>query len=180
MATSPPGDDVLVLHRSKRRWSVLTLIGASFTVLGVWIVLSDGAWQGVLAIAFFGPCTCVGAWVLIPGNSYLRLDRDGLAAKTLGRTLRYSWDEADNFRVQTVRTTVRGVTHTTHLVGFDLRGGPVAGPLSRRISRALSPESVEMDAALPDTYGRDADELAQLLQGYRDRYATGSGTPGRG
>lgn len=29
-----------------------------------------------------------------------------------------------------------------------------------------------VDAGLPDTYGRDPDELAELLQTYRDRYAT--------
>jgi hypothetical protein len=180
MATSPPSDDVLVLHPSKRKWIAVTLLAAAFTAAGVWIV-DDGAWLvGVVVIAFFGPCTCVGVWTLIPGNAYLRLDPAGLAARTPFRTLRYSWDEIDNFRVHTVVTRARGITHTTDLVAFDRRGGPVAGPLLRSIGGTISPQSLEVDAGLPDTYGRNPGELARLLQGYRDRYATDAGAPGDG
>lgn len=158
---------VQVLRPSKRKWIGLALIGALFTAGGYWMQTADP--RGWLAIAVFGPCTLVSLWVLIPGTADLRLGPDGFVAKAVGRTLRYSWDDVDNFRVHVVRTNARGTTHTTQVVAFDLADGV---PLPRSLSRLMTRPDRQIDCSLPDTYGRPADQLAQLMQRHRDRHAT--------
>jgi hypothetical protein len=164
---------VRVLRPSRRKWLGLALIGAMFTATSVWLV-SGGYPQGWFGIAFFGPTSLVALWMLVPGVGGLRLGPDGFAAGALGPTLRYSWDDVDNFRVHTVRVRVRGTTYTPRVVAFDLAEGvPVPGSSFRVVIR---PE-MQIDGQLPDTYGYGVAELAQLMQRYRDHYASAQGPP---
>jgi hypothetical protein len=92
----------------------------------------------------------------------------------LFRTLRYEWDEVDNFHVHTVKTHTHGTTQTTYLVAFDTKA-----PSRQKFSLIgrLFGERIPVDrpdGALPDTYGRNPSELVQLLRSYHDRYATGA------
>jgi Bacterial PH domain len=95
---------------------------------------------------------------LLPGAAHLRLDEEGFTMCNLFRKGRLRWREVRDFRPY----SVPGGT----FVGFDLTDGTF--PLGRFAARSLS----GVEGGLPDTYGLDPEELAAVLNAWRDRYAT--------
>ncbi|MDP8908501.1 MAG: hypothetical protein M3N47_05130 [Chloroflexota bacterium] len=93
----------------------------------------------------------------------MRIGPDGLAFKGVWRTSHQAWDEIDRF----VAFDVRAGYIKRRLVGYILRETDPGRRSRRRFGRGL----YSVDRVVPDTYGRDPDELAALLQDYRDRYA---------
>lgn len=159
------GDDVLTLRPRRRKWILVGLGCGGFALVLLVLVLSAPGLFVLLGLAFFGALTVVSVWQLVPGAAYLQLGPQGFVAKGPLRTLRHSWDEVEHFQVYEVHTQYS----TQRFVGFDLRDRvPESQSFWQTLSRGMS----GVDAGLPDTYGRDPDELAELLETYRDRYAT--------
>lgn len=112
---------------------------------------------GWASVLFFGLGAIVGAIHLVPGMSYLRLTPDGFIIKSMYRISRpVRWDSVSEFRVAKMEFLIK-------MVVFDALARPDAG-LS-----AINRQLVGAQAGLPDTYGRSAEDLAALLNQWRDR-----------
>jgi hypothetical protein len=121
-------------------------------------MIASGNDAGWLVAVFFGLCTATFvAVVAVPGT--LVLSQDGLRVKRLWRTSTYEWANCGPFR--TWSSTPR-----TGLVVFDYQGSDSRWRgRTARLSKSLS----GANCALPDTYGRTAEDLATLLNEYRRR-----------
>jgi membrane associated rhomboid family serine protease len=167
---APVHDDpqTLELRPSRKRWGALFVLGLVFVAGGVFIIL-DGASGGWFVLLFFGACTLAFGVQLVPGAAWLRLTPEGFEWRAMGRRSRFRWDDVERFHVYTVTTRYRTQEH----VGFDFSNRtPEHQTLWQTIARGVSGGA---DHALPDTYGRDAEDLAQTMQRWRDRYATRRG-----
>lgn len=154
------GAELELLRPGGRRWTLVGFICAAFVALAIWLQLLDGVNGGLLFVGlFFGAGLLVAAFQLVPSVSWLRIMTEGLVVRHLGRVRTYSWQGIDNFRVFAVRTQ--------SFVGWDTCDDAPPGVQRSKLSRLLS----GVDDSLPDTYGENADELAQRLQRYRDQYA---------
>lgn len=164
----PPGDDVLVLRPGRRKWILVGLTCGTFTAILVALLLTAPGLLVVFGLLFFGAGTAVSVLQLVPGAAYLRIGPQGFVAKGPLRTISHPWDEVEHFQVFEVSTQYS----TQSFVGFDLRDRvPSRQSFWQTMSRGMS----GVDCGLPDNYGRDPQELADLLADYRERYATVGG-----
>lgn len=167
MAQIPRDGGVITLRSARRKWILVGLACLGFTAIAVALLPSEPDRLDAVGLAFgaafFGLGALISAWQLVPGAAYLRIGPDGLVVKSLWRTHRHGWDEFERFEIYEVTSQYS----TQRMVGFQLRDGAPAGrPFGRTLSRGLA----GVDGGLPDTYGRDPDELAELLQACLDRY----------
>jgi hypothetical protein len=147
----------VVLRPSKGRELGLLAVSLGFVVLGGFAAASGEAigWAGLV---FFGLCAVVAIVTLLPGAAYLRLEREGFVMCSLYRADRVRrWDEVTAFHVY---STPGGAQ-----VGFDFAAG--AEPPGSGIARTLA----GVDGGLPNTYGLKAEELAELLNLWRETFA---------
>ncbi len=144
----------LRLRPSPKKWLVVLAIATAFTAGGAAMV-ADGASGGWFVTVFFGACTAVGVSVLLPGSMYLEVRRDGFETSHLFRRRRFAWNEVGRFSAVDVVSQP--------MVVFDRLG---AAP--SRLGK-LNAAVVGANDALPDTYGMDASELADLMNAARER-----------
>jgi hypothetical protein len=149
-----PGRKPVVLRPGKRKELVLLAVSLGFAVLGGFAAASGEA-IGWAALVFFGLCAAVAVVTLLPGAAYLRLEREGFVMCSLYRADRLRrWDEVTAFHVH---STPGGAQ-----VGFDF--APGAEPAGSGIARALA----GVEGGLPSTYGLKAEELAELMNLWRE------------
>jgi hypothetical protein len=146
------------LYPSRKKWFLILLISALFTVVGFWMV-AESASSGWYALIFFAACLVVSVIMLLPGAGGLVLDRDGFRMTSLFRSHRVRWQDATGFEPISIPYS------NQRLVGFD---HAAAG----RTIAALNTAIAGHNAALPDTYGFSVDELAQLMLRWQERAAT--------
>ena len=112
---------------------------------------------GIFVTATFGFGTMIGVTMLLPGASSLRLDGDGFEiTKLFFLRQRYSWLDVSDF-------VVWGM-FSNRMVVFKAEK-PRLG-VYERISAAMAGGG--RNGYLPDTYGMAADDLAQLVTGWRN------------
>ena len=129
-----------------------------FVAIGAWMRGSGGStwgvpnpWAGAVVIAFSGLGAVVFALMLLPGAGSLELDESGFTVCSLFRRRFTPWSAVEGFGLtQIVLRKYVGVTLTP------------AGREALRLSR-LNTRLVGFDDALPDTYGRTAEQLAALM-----------------
>jgi len=142
------------------------------------LVASDGGddlWPGISCVAFFGLGCVIFTIQMMPGGSFLQLDRTGFTIHAMFQERSYEWAEIDSFFVGKYPTIVKMISW----IGFSkwvswnfVPSHPKAkGSMYRTINRG--------DARLPDTYGKKHEELAALMNAWlsasRDaRSASGS------
>jgi hypothetical protein len=144
----------VVLRPSKRKQLGLMALSVALAFSGA-LAGASGEAVGWAATAFFGLCAIVAGVTLLPGASYLRLEREGFVTCSLFRAGGLQqWDEVTGFRVY---STPGGAGH----VGFDF--SPDAQPRGSQIARRLA----GVGGAVPDTYGLRPEELAELLNLWR-------------
>jgi hypothetical protein len=150
-------DQAPVVLRPRKRTELAGLaLSLVFVALGV-LLGADGSLVGWLTVGFFGLCAIVFAVTLLPGAAYLRLERSGFVVCSLFRPDRLRrWDEVQGFRAYDLPG---GVRH----VGFDFAPGaqPTGSELAKRLTR--------VEGALPSTYGLRAEDLAGLLNRWREQ-----------
>jgi hypothetical protein len=146
----------VTLHPSRKRTLGLGLVSLLFVAVGA-AAAADGAAIGWASVVFFGSCLLVFATLLLPGAAYLRLDERGFTVCNLFRTARFDWRDVRDFRTY----STRGGT----LVGFDFT--QASGSLGRSTARRLAC----VEGGLPNTYGLKAEEVAELLTVWRERFA---------
>lgn len=147
--------DVQIFRRKKRSGFVFLAMSLAFTAVGIW--LNDkGEWIGYLCAGFFGLASVVFVLNVLPGSCYLELTKDELRFANLFRVTQIAWSVINEFRVVTMRHN--GIP-VRKMVGFDF---VPTYDQSKFMRRALS-KIADCEGALPDTYGKSAEELAELL-----------------
>jgi hypothetical protein len=123
-------------------------------------------WLGYAGAALFGLGMLVALLQLVPGSSYLKIDETGVEFSVLFRKSTLSWSLVEEFFVVSLKQT--GVT-VNKMVAFNYVPTSRGQHLGSRIARTIT----QCDGALPDTYGKSAEELAMLLNSYLDKIQTG-------
>jgi hypothetical protein len=137
----------------------MLLVSAVFVVVGVFMVRA-GQWVGWLPIVFFGLGMAVFALQLLPNSSYLRVGPDGFTMCTLFRAHSCRWGDVGTFKI--------GWVGTKEMVVFNF-SPQYRGP--RHLAR-LNVNIVGAEAAVAagGTWNVRMDQLADLLNRYRERY----------
>jgi hypothetical protein len=148
--------DPVTLYPRRGR-TIVYLAGALlFIAAGFWMARAPTEFDRVLGYAvavFSGLCSAAFILMLLPGNSFLKLDEVGFTYGLLFRKKSRRWAEVSSF------TSVNlGVGRPNMTVGWWLL--PAYKNITGKLNRAL----VGCDEALPHIYGdKDSVELAQLM-----------------
>jgi hypothetical protein len=147
-----------ILRPSRKRLLRYLATSVVFVAIGVWMRGQGGntwgvpnSWDGGAVIAFFGFGVAIFAVMLLPGAAYLKIDEAGFTVCSLFRPRFTPWEAVEGFGVTEI--VVR------KFVGVVLMP---AGRQAARMGR-LNNRLVGFDDALPDTYGRSAEEMAALM-----------------
>jgi hypothetical protein len=154
----------LTLRARRLKYFWFLLVSAAFTVIGAFMI-RDRAPTGWLVLLFFGASTIVFCVLLIPGSAYLKLRPASFTVCSLFRTSTTRWDAVDRFET--------GHVGLRKLVVFNYSDSFRRYELARKISSTISGH----EGALPETYGLSTEELAALMNEWR-QCAGASGTPG--
>lgn len=155
MSDDAPGPGkTLTLRLSKGRW-LLMLAASAALAYGSFRLLPEHFWIGTLGGTFFALCALVALLNLMPGASHLRLDAEGFEMRSLFRSHRVAWREVASFGVIQVMVN--------RMVGWNFTAGHSGHGHLRKLNAGLS----GFEAALPDTYGRTAQALADLMNAWR-------------
>jgi hypothetical protein len=130
---------------------LLMLAGSlAFVAIGTQMTRDDPV-MAYAGIVFFGLCALVAALNLHPRGSYLELGREGFVFASMFRRVFVPWGH--------VREFVPYKVQHTKMVGWNYVPSFTGSRGGRKLSVALA----GVEAALPDTYGMKAEELASLL-----------------
>jgi hypothetical protein len=129
-------------------------LSAGFTAGGAWMILS-GEPIGWFPALFFGLCAVVFGVILLPNSAYLRVSQDGFTVCSLFRAQSYRWSDVGPFTV--------GRIGPNRMVVFNFSDQYRAAPRARKLASALT----GYEGALPDSYGMSLEDLASLLNEYR-------------
>jgi hypothetical protein len=156
-----PNGEIRVLKASRFKWAVLLFTGAVFAFAGVLIFFAapGGRVGGVVVFAFFGLGAVVAAVQLV-FRSTLTMTPEGFTFTGLGRRVTRAWKDIDSF--VPVRTSA-----LSSMVGIRLA---VSAEQRSRLRKAAINIWGYDGGAIPETYGMRADELAALMNQWRDRY----------
>ena len=144
------------LHPKRSKMLLLFLLCSAFTAGGI-LMIRDGAKAGWFVAGFFSLGILVPLLQLFPKSSFLTVDEDGIEFAGLFRKCRLKWRDISEFGVYSRKSIGIGMT-----VGINYSGSYERYPKLRAANKAL----VGFEAALPDTYGLPAAELASLLASY--------------
>ncbi|HEY1303493.1 MAG TPA: hypothetical protein VGF24_08100 [Vicinamibacterales bacterium] len=152
-----------ILRPSRWKTSLPLFVSLAFVAIG--ILVMDGSWMALLAIAFFGLGSLVFVVTILPGATHLRLHADGFEMRTLFKTSHCRWSDIGEIGVTSV--------YMNRMVAFNFAEPYRSQHGAVVVSRALT----GWDGALPDTYGMSARDLAALMTTYRDRARVRDATP---
>jgi hypothetical protein len=155
----PAEKRTLVLRPSKRRAVLYLLLCLALTVMDVFVIVGGGKVIGWFGVVFFGAGVLIFVVQLIPGASYLHLAPDGFVVCSLFRKWPViRWEDVSEFQVASVPPS------RMKMIVFDWAQAPK--PQLRKINRAL----VGAGDALPDTYGLEPQELADIMNDWRSAF----------
>ncbi len=140
----------ITLKPSKLRSLGWLCVFAAFTVTGVWMS-TEKPLIGYLCSAFFGLGFVVFTINLLPKSSYLELTENGFTMCSLFRKSTTKWTDVEGFSVIEIAGN--------EMVSWYYSENYEKQQTGRAISRAISAS----EAALPDTYGMKAKDLADLM-----------------
>ena len=141
-------DHDVVLPMSRRK-AFFLFIGSSVFVATGWWMHFEAPVVGWISITFFGLGIPLSLLMLVPGFSYLKIQRHGFTMRHSWRKYSFRWDEISDL------TLVSGPQGSR--VAFN-----VHQPGARR--SALLREMYGRDMMLLDNYGLSAPELCALMQ----------------
>lgn len=149
-----------VLRPSRLKLLFLLLISSAFVAIGLKMV-SDGLTTGWLCALFFGLCALVFVVQLLPNASYLQLNQNGFTVCALFRSYTLNWTDVSAFEVAWV-----GVDRmkSNRMIVFNFSNNYRHHATARRLAISIA----GYEGALPDTYGLSHQNLADLLNEYRN------------
>lgn len=118
-------------------------------------MILSGESIGWLPALFFGLGVVVFGVILLPNSAYLRVSQDGFTVCSLFRAHSYRWSDVGPFTVDRIGPN--------RMVVFNFSDQYRALPLARKAASAIT----GYEGALPDSYGMSLEELACLLNEYR-------------
>jgi hypothetical protein len=150
--------DLPVTYRTRPAKMALLALGSGvFVSIGLWLSPRE-PFLALACIIFFGLCGAVGVVGLLPNSSYLTLTEQGFLFVSLFRKRFVAWSNVESFvpvRIQRKK-----------MVGWNYSSDYQASARLRRVSFAMT----GVEAALPDTYGISAEQLAELMNELRVKY----------
>jgi hypothetical protein len=127
------------------------------------MILRGEGWRGWFCFLFFGLCSIIFALQLTPQSTGVRLTADGFVMRSLFRQApMVRWNAVSTFRVRRVPPSM------IEMVIYDEPNAPRTR--LRRLSRLLADGEAGL---LPDDCGMNAEELAALLNAWRERHSAG-------
>jgi hypothetical protein len=162
---STQSGDVLFLRHGRLR-ALLIAIVCAIGVAGLWSIRDEAGWAtvGVAILLVGGFGTVAGVLRLLPGAGYLRLDSKGFTYRAAFWTVSVAWDDVAEFGV-----VAKDATHAYATVGFNFVLGYGKNAAGRELARSIN----GWEGALPGTYGRRAEELAELMNEWLGRWKDG-------
>lgn len=146
----------VTLRPGKAKWWAILLICAGAAIIGAVMALKDHDAHGWVVLVVFGVLASFAARQLFSSKNYLRLTATGLEVRSLLRSYDARWDDIGNIGVVYYRRNV--------IVAFDYLS-PNSGDAKRRKQNKAA---LKYEEAIPETYGLDGNELAELLASRRD------------
>lgn len=156
------------LKVSQRRMAALLVGALIFVGVSVWLLLRDpppssyGRIMLWACIVMFGAAVPLFLYILLRGAG-LRLEAEGFRVTHAWRSYHTRWADAGPFSVVQLRLPIPYVLHDEELVAYDdatARGSRIG---------ALSKGTVGHNAALPDSYNFSHQDLARLMNLWRER-----------
>ena len=160
--------EAIVLYPRRWRWAILLVLSVALFAGSVLTFIGFPHVLPAAGVLLFGAAVVMCIVQLVPRWSHLRIAPDGLVLRNLGRTQRWSWNDLENFTTYEIYHQYGSVKN----VGFDRRD---LTPERQSFFQTLTRGMTGVDGALPDTYGMRHEELADVLNAARDRYATEHG-----
>lgn len=146
----------LRLHTS-RKGMLLLLSGCAAFVVAAFVAVPTRPVVAFSGIVFFGLGVVIALVHLLPNSSYLELDDKGFTTCTMFRKSFVPWQDIAEFFPMTLQRPARSMVALRYAPGYTRHA------TARKLVSALA----GAEGALPDTYGRSAEELAQLLNRIR-------------
>ena len=162
-------EQAAIFYPKKSSAVLLLLVCSAFVAIGLCVAAKEG-WPAYVCASFFGVGIPIAIVQLLPGSSLLQVGAKGLTIVNLFRASEIPWEAIDHFNVVTMMQT--GV-QIHEMVGINFAPSYDAARLGRRVLRAIA----GCEGALPDTYGKRADELAAWLNARLREFKTRSGSP---
>lgn len=140
-----------------KKWSAISLflISAAGVAGGIWIGMVK-SWTGFFIAGLFVRWLPIAIVQRIPGCPYLHVDQSGFTISNLFRRNTVPWSAVDQFFVVTIRHTGIWVRQ---IVGFNFVPSCHQLKKFRQFAKIIG----KCEGAIPDTYGKKANELAQFL-----------------
>jgi hypothetical protein len=151
-----------ILRPSYGIWISLAVVAGAMTWFG-FDMLGKGDRAGWISLAIGAPCLAGTLPSLIPGSAHLKLTREGFVRRIYWLNRAYRWEAVEPI----VARTLAG----QRAVVWNLRE-PARRPLRTHVFRAF----FGVDYALADGHGMELEELAALMNEWRER-AVGARLP---
>ena len=157
----------VTLYPSRAKMALLLAVCAAFVAGGVLMVL-NGEPKGYFCGGFFALGLPIFALQFHPRAAYLKLTREGFTFCSLFRAHTVRWEHVGALGVSSLTDV--------SLVGWNYAPNLPAQRGARMVGKVLS----GFEAALPDTYGMKAEELAEWMERLRQEWSATSRPEERG
>lgn len=148
----------LTLYPSKRK-TFLFLLTSIILMFGGILMIGGGETIGWFVAIFFGIGCLFFITTLLPNSSYLRITNKELEIRTLFKSNHAKWDEVDHFGTEYIGPK--------KMVVFNYASSHTKFKTGKKITKTLT----GIDGALPDTYGKSAENLAKLLNDRKEKFS---------
>lgn len=160
MRIPEPLPDEIILKPSPKKWIGVAVIGAIFVAIGIMMISQGDLLLGWLGTLFFGAVLVTALLQLFSKATFLKLGPAGFEQRIMGRHMVCRWEDVSEFGVWGMSA---GGVATNSFVSFDRREDE--GRTLTTINRSISGAS----AMLGDNYGMKSEDLAVLMNAFRDR-----------
>jgi hypothetical protein len=145
----------IIFLRSKRSKYLRSLVSSGvFLVLSIKLFIMSGTFIWLLPAMIFLLAGIASLIPLLPNQSYLKVDNLGLTIRSMFKTISIGWSEVENFYSEK--------KNRRDIVSFRLN--------EKKINFLNLENIYTKNERLPDNYGMNAAELADLLEYYRIRH----------
>lgn len=144
----------IMLRPRPIKWIGMALGSLAFSMIGIWMIRSGETFAWMIVV-FFGLCLSVSLISMLPNATYLELTADGFTMCSMFRAHTFRWADVTGFGI--------GRVFSNKMVMFNFEPSYERSPKLR----SFNVELVGFEAALPDSYGLNHEDLAELLNSYK-------------
>jgi hypothetical protein len=146
--------NTMILRASPLKWAGLGLLSLVFCVGGIWMI-KNGDLAGWYCLVFFGLALLVSIASTLPNASYLKLDAQGFTMCSMFRAHSFRWVDVAGFGINQIALN--------KMVLFNFEPHYAQSQKMKALNNNIS----GFDAGLPDNYGMNHQELADLMNRYK-------------